>query len=368
MTLLQIVQNVLSSLNSDTVNSINDTTEAQQVATIVQTVFFNMCSRADLPEQYSLFELQASGSPLLPVYMTRPANVGKVSWLKYFDTNPNDSQTVSQFGSGSNQHGTNVDLVPNNWSATSTTSNTIGLGNKTFTLIGGPTAISSGTFVIVASGVNSMVGSVVSYTAPTLLINVFSTVGSGTYSSWSVNPDQAAGQVPGWKYVTILPIQQFVDMVNTFNPMDTNVQSYNFAEGGNNFLLYFKNDHQPTYCTCVESNFFLFDSYDNTQDTTLQQSKTMGWGQIIPPFTLSDSFIPDLSDYQFPLLLNEVLAKAWFELKQSAHPQVEREIKRQWSRVQKDKSVTNKPSYFNQLANFGRRPGTGGYAIIQNQW
>jgi len=36
------------------------------------------------------------------------------------------------------------------------------------------------------------------------------------------------------------------------------------------------------------------------------------------------------------------------------HPQAEREIKRQWGTLQKDKSLVDKPSYFDQLANFGR--------------
>ncbi len=51
-------------------------------------------------------------------------------------------------------------------------------------------------------------------------------------------------------------------------------------------------------------------------DTTLQTSKTLCYGQIIPTFTLEDSFIPDLDDTQFPLLLNEAKAIAFVELKQ----------------------------------------------------
>lgn len=70
---------------------------------------------------------------------------------------------------------------------------------------------------------------------------------------------------------------------------------------------------------------------------------------------MQDSFIPDLDDEQFTLLLNEAKALAYFELKQSAHPKAEQEIKRGWSSVQKNKSVVNSPGYFNELPNYGRR-------------
>jgi len=78
---------------------------------------------------------------------------------------------------------------------------------------------------------------------------------------------------------------------------------------------------------------------------------------------MTDNFITDMEDYKFPLLVNEAKSLAFFELKQSVHPKAEQEAKRQWSNVSKTKSLTDKPTYFEQLPNFGRRPMTGGYAI-----
>jgi hypothetical protein len=70
-----------------------------------------------------------------------------------------------------------------------------------------------------------------------------------------------------------------------------------------------------------------------------------------------DTFTPDLDSQQFPLLVNEAKALAFFELKQQPHVKAEQELKRQWSTVQKNKSINNRPTYFNELANFGRRTG-----------
>jgi hypothetical protein len=78
-------------------------------------------------------------------------------------------------------------------------------------------------------------------------------------------------------------------------------------------------------------------------------------GFITPNWIVQDTFVPDIDDWAVPLLLNEAKAQAFFELKQTIHPHAEREIDRQWVALQKTKAVVNKPSWFDQLPNFGRR-------------
>lgn len=163
--------------------------------------------------------------------------------------------------------------------------------------------------------------------------------------------------LPGYKYVIILPIQQFLDMVSTFNPTDSNVSSFVFEDSTTNFTLYYKDDATPSYCTVIGNQYVIFDTFDSTVDSTLQASKTMCFGQVAPVFRMEDDFIPDLNDNEFPLLLNEAKALAFYELKQTPHVKAEQEIKRQWSTVSKNKSVDNKPSYFDRLPDFGRRAG-----------
>lgn len=176
------------------------------------------------------------------------------------------------------------------------------------------------------------------------------------------NTNLSAGTpTPGYEYVTILPEEQFIDLVNGFNTTETNVRSFTFADNisgfNSNYTFYYKRDIQPSYCTIINNYYVIFDSYNYLLDSTLQASKTMAWGRVIPSFTLTDTFTPNLAEEQFQLLLNEATALAFYELKQQPHELAMQEAKRGWSNVQKNKAVINRPTYFNELANFGRRSG-----------
>lgn len=82
-TLLELTQNILSRLDSDEVDSIGDTVEATQVARVIRNTYFNILTRANLPEHKKLIQLTASGDNLKPVLMTRPSNVSRIEWIKY---------------------------------------------------------------------------------------------------------------------------------------------------------------------------------------------------------------------------------------------------------------------------------------------
>jgi len=280
MTLLDITQDILSSLSSDEVNSISDTAESMQVANIVRQKYRDIVNRVNLPEHDQLIQLDPSLDSDVPVMMYVPDGVAEIKWLKYFNTN-----IINEAVTGT--HDINVDIVS--------------------------------------------------------------------------TPGDVQPPVPGYEYVTILPIRQFIDMTNSFNPENNDVESFIFTNDINGFpgtyTFYYKNDKQPQYCTILSNYNVIFDGYDSTQENTLQASKTMAWGRVIPIFLMEDNFIPNLDDDQFTLLLNEAKALAYFELKQSVHPKAEQEIKRGWSAIQKNKATVNRPSYFNQLPNFGRRPG-----------
>lgn len=260
-TLLDMTQEILSAMSSDEVNSIGDTTESLQVATIIKRKYFDIVGRAGLPEHNQYINLTPSNDADQPTLMFVPDEVNNIEWIKYLDTSIADSTD--------------------------------------------------------------------------------------------------------YKYVTMLPIQQFTDMINSFNPTETNVGSFVFSDTTNSypgtFTCYFNNDRQPSYCTVIGNKYILFDSYDVTQDDTLQSSKTMCFGQVAPSFRMEDTFIPRLDDQQFPLLLNEAKALAFYELKQMPHAKAEQEIKRQWSSTARNKSVDNKPSYFDQLPDFARR-GAGAWS------
>lgn len=82
-TLLELTQAVLSSMDSDEINSINDTVESQQVVEVIKTVYDDIISRGDLTTNKTPFNLTASTDPLKPILMTKPIGIERVEWIKY---------------------------------------------------------------------------------------------------------------------------------------------------------------------------------------------------------------------------------------------------------------------------------------------
>lgn len=82
-TLLDMVQEILSDMNSDNVNSISDTIEAQQVATIIKRTYYNMLSDRIWPHTGKLFKLTPSTDSARPTHMRMEDDVIEILWAKY---------------------------------------------------------------------------------------------------------------------------------------------------------------------------------------------------------------------------------------------------------------------------------------------
>ena len=152
-------------------------------------------------------------------------------------------------------------------------------------------------------------------------------------------------------YVTILPIDQFLEMTDPLNTSETNVDT--MVLNGQTFA--FRNDVRPSFCTVVDDLYIVFDAYDSAIDTTLQTSKTKCLADTLPTFNLVDETIPSLDDAQFPLLLNEATSVAFVDLKQMPNQKAEQESRRQWVSLQRTKALTKIPTPFDSLPNFGRK-------------
>ncbi len=80
--------------------------------------------------------------------------------------------------------------------------------------------------------------------------------------------------------------------------------------------LLIKNDKAPQYYTSFDDENLVFDSYDSAVDTTLQISKFQAQGFIVPDFSLTDDFVPDLPADAFPLLREEATSRANYKMRQ----------------------------------------------------
>jgi len=258
-TLLELTQAVLSSMDSDEINSINDTVESQQVVEVIKTVYDDIVSRSSLNSNNTLFNLTASTDITKPILMTKPDNIENVKWLKYNVMTVSDTEPV-------------------------------------------------------------------------------------------------------WADLQYLTVEDFMHFIYQYNPGETNVSTFNHVIGASNILFVFRNDTAPKYYTSFDDNTVFFDAYDNQVDTTLQSSKTLGFGQQATDFSKTDTFVPNLQPQQFALLLNEAKSLAWAELKQSQHQKAEQAARRNWVHVQKtqdqiiDGSVLGSGNhFFDKLPNFGRQ-------------
>jgi hypothetical protein len=90
LTLLELVKDILNDLDSDEVNSINDTVESQQVAQIVKTCYFEMIANRNWPHLKKLIQVDASGDVSKPNYLKLPVGTKELTLLKY------DTSTIAQ--------------------------------------------------------------------------------------------------------------------------------------------------------------------------------------------------------------------------------------------------------------------------------
>jgi len=82
-TLLEIVQDLLASIEDDEVNSIHDVESSTRVANIVKECFYEIVSAGELPEHWDFYELNTFSDVNSPTLMYLPDNVASIESLKY---------------------------------------------------------------------------------------------------------------------------------------------------------------------------------------------------------------------------------------------------------------------------------------------
>ena len=89
MTLLEMVQDILSEMDSDEVNSLDDTVEARQMATILKNCYFAMCSNRNWGDEKALATLDHVGQLSMPTHMIIPEDIKQMDYLAYLHEKPN---------------------------------------------------------------------------------------------------------------------------------------------------------------------------------------------------------------------------------------------------------------------------------------
>jgi hypothetical protein len=133
--------------------------------------------------------------------------------------------------------------------------------------------------------------------------------------------------------------KDFDDFLRTINRRDNTASNVDVVIDDSGIELLIVNDKAPEYYTSVDDQTIIFDSYDSEVDNSLQSAKLQARGYIIPTFTLSDTFIPDLPADAFSLLLEESTSRCQFKMRQLEDVKSEQEARKQ-SRWLSQKSWT----------------------------
>lgn len=96
-TLLDIVQKILSDMDSEEVNSIGETSESSQVASIVEDTFYNIIYNRLIPEHQEPLILTSLSDSSKPTHFVYPDNTNSITLVEY-DTSSDSSFAYSTIG------------------------------------------------------------------------------------------------------------------------------------------------------------------------------------------------------------------------------------------------------------------------------
>lgn len=218
-TLLQIVQSIANDLDSDFVNSIDDTVEAQQIASIVRDCYEELIANRNWPHLKKLKQFDAVGVSK-PVYMKIPEGMKELISFKY------------------------------------------NIGEDTL-------------------------------------------------------------QYRDIKYILPEEFLKKIDFRNSGLAQIERVEDFSGVE----LLIY--NNKAPEYYTSFDDVYIVCDSYNKNIENSLQKSKTQISCYIFPYWEHVDSYIPDLPEEAFPLLIEEAKSTAFLALKQMPNQKSEQKAARQ---------------------------------------
>jgi hypothetical protein len=229
-TLLEIVQDILNDLDSDTVNSISDTEESDQVTDIVIQTYFDLISDRVVPEHFETFRLDAAADATRPTHLILPDDVSTMQKFWY---------------------------------------------NKTLTT------------------------------------------------------------KKEFKEIYYKDPLAFLEFVNSRTSDATDITISLSIDNSVELLVF--NDRHPAYYTSFDNKYIVCDAHKSTLDTTLQQSKTMAYGEVIPTVTRSDAFVFDFESKYFPYLTAEAKSRAFSVTHKTLDQKTEQVARRHKSFIQKEK-------------------------------
>lgn len=178
--------------------------------------------------------------------------------------------------------------------------------------------------------------------------------GFHSISEIQYNVKDTAGGDAKYQPLTYVDWDRMMDISNGLAASATNVGTLNLPDSGHPFL--FRNDKAPQYWTILEGyDTIVFDSYDVTVESNLQNSKSLARGVKRSTFTIADGTVPDLPENLMVLLKNRARAMYFDLFKDGMTPGVSRAQSHSEVRSQRKKYVTRKLQQQRTGPNYGRK-------------
>ena len=83
LTLLDMTQRILSSMDADAVNSFSDTIESEQVAYVIRDTYYDLINDIEIPEHRKLITLTALADVTTPSTMKIPDGIRRIDEVRY---------------------------------------------------------------------------------------------------------------------------------------------------------------------------------------------------------------------------------------------------------------------------------------------
>lgn len=162
---------------------------------------------------------------------------------------------------------------------------------------------------------------------------------------------------PNYREIKYLPIEEFLEVIHNLpGQLDTaSFGSFVHNIDGSNVTLWYRKDVHPHYYTTLDDTTIVFDSFDFSVESSLQESKTVCFGRMSPTFSKQDSWVIPLDNVGTKQLIEAAKARASVELRQTENPKAEKSHRRYEIRSQfAGRQIGPKNDYSN-IHGFGRR-------------
>jgi hypothetical protein len=161
-----------------------------------------------------------------------------------------------------------------------------------------------------------------------------------------------------YQKVKYLYPDEFLDMINERNNDNANIEIVTTPA---NVELLIRNDRHPEYWTSFSDTSITFDSYDSAQYTFVPATSIQCYGYVTPTWTASDTFVPDLPEEAFSLLLEEAKSAAFYTMKNMVNEKAESRAQRADAWLSRkawvSKGGVRYPNYGRKAKGYGsRRP------------